>query len=269
MAPNHGDNFRRSGALGNETGRSPGLSEDDRRSEREALLASLPVRERAEARKRLEEEQYEEALRQARIEAAAERRMAADRARARMNEGTYDSPVGDSIAVRVAVPSSNHHASGGVKSLKTAKTRQKSKNPFGDTWDDSTGGGWAMLDNNLLDDEPPAQVLKPRNRSGNGARRGQGIWADSPQNTQNSVRERQERAKQRDQDQHKAALNAARKEAAAERCRLMMLQQRAESGDGGQRRNNMLANADPAAIDAMGWEAFQRMLDAPEVEACG
>jgi hypothetical protein len=64
-----------------------------------------------------------------------------------------------------------------------------------------------------------------------------------------------------DDQEHLAALTAARKEAVAERRRLSLLQQQALSGGGG---GGVLADADPAAIDALGWETFQRMLHSPE-----
>jgi hypothetical protein len=63
------------GGSGQHFDQSPPPPEAERRAAREALLAAVPVRERAEMRKRLQQEQEEEDLRQARITAAAERYM--------------------------------------------------------------------------------------------------------------------------------------------------------------------------------------------------
>ena len=80
-------------------------SERERAHAREAFLAAVPVRERAEMRKMLQQEEEEEALRQARITAAAERRMAVERARARMMDAQEEeAPVGGCISVAVPPP---------------------------------------------------------------------------------------------------------------------------------------------------------------------
>ena len=95
---------------------------------------SLAVRERAEIRKRQEEEQYEEALRQARITANAERRLAAERALARMSEiESEEKPLGHTV--QVAIPTRNHppHPGLAVGAGKDAGRRAKSQNPFGAT----------------------------------------------------------------------------------------------------------------------------------------
>jgi hypothetical protein len=95
---------------------------------------SLAVKERAEIRKRQEEEQYEEALRQARITANSERRLAAERALARMSEiESEEKPL--EHTVQVAIPTRNHppHPGLAVGAGKDAGRRAKSQNPFGAT----------------------------------------------------------------------------------------------------------------------------------------
>ena len=236
---------------------------------REAMLAVMTVKERAEMRKREEEEQYEEALRQARIEAAAERRMAADRARMRMETGEFETPISDGTPVHVAVPSrrpplaSTSIFGDGHGRSKIAGSGPKvkpKKSPFGATWNDSAGGGWAMLGQNLLDDDPPHAASRPSSRV-RGAQRG-AEPIDPAQTSKGYLRqERQERDKKREEEQHAAALTAARKEAAVERRRLSLAQQRAEYLDA---QALSLADADPSAIGAIGWDAFQNLLQGSE-----
>jgi len=218
--------------------------------ERQQLLELLPVKERAEVRKRLQEQQYEEALRQARITAAAERRMAADRDRIRrIEEEDIDMPI--DRPNECCSSRRNHTAVGRGKG---AAAGSKSKaSPFPSTWNDTVcagGGGWAMLPNNVLDETPQAPTARaPATRalppSGNTV----------PQKTAHRAESARER--------HTSALAAARKEAIAERRRLEMMHGMGRMGVDGN-----LADAHPAAIDAMGRNTFQQMLTASEVCVC-
>jgi hypothetical protein len=197
------------------------------------------------------------------------RRMAVERARARMlEEQDSEAPVGGGISV--AVPQLKP-PSGRGKTLKAA-SKGKNTNPFGSTWDSSAGGtGWAMLEDNLLDEEPPPPRRKPKPVSSSGSSRvrsastGRGGGEAPSRGRERPLVIKARTADQgvvaaatADDDDHLAALSAARKEAVAERRRLSLLQQQARGGGG------VLAAADPAMIDALGWDVFQRMLHSSE-----
>jgi hypothetical protein len=234
----------------------------------ETMFDSLSVRERAEARKQLEEEQYEEALRQARITAAAERRLAAERARARMEDGELEDSAIASTNVHVAVPKRKPQQLAQTAGAAKGTSRRAAKGAFGTTWNDSVGGGgWSMLPDRVLDEEPPPPPAKTtshsRGRGGCGAEKDACGMADFL-NSQHAVRERQDLTRRREEEEYKASLTAARLEAAAERKRLALAQNRHVGMRTQRGTHSILADADPAAVDAMGCEAFQRMLHASE-----
>jgi len=243
--------------------RGEGASDAQHKAERESLMASMTVRERAEMRKREEEEQYAEALRQARIEAAAERRMAADRARIRAETGEFeqtslDAPVHVAVpARRPPMPSSTLEGDGywRPKVAGTGARGKAKKGPFGATWNNSPGGGWAMIGENLLDEDLPQNASRPASRL-QGTHKATQQTAPT-ETSKNAARERQERSKKREEEQYAAALTAARKEAAAERRRLSLAQQRAEYLDA---QALSLADVDPSAFGNIGWDAFKGLL---------
>jgi len=217
------------------------------------------VRDRAEIRKRQEEEQYEEALRQARITANAERRLAAERALARMSEiESEEKPLGHTV--QVAIPTRNHppHPGLAVGAGKGAGRRAKSQNPFGATWNDSIGGGgWSMLSSNLIDDQPPPATkgsARSRSHCGNTDER---VVADSPQNLQHAMRERQQQAKRRDEELYEASLLRARQEAAAERKRLAEQQQH-HACEGGGTRHKAFRDEPEEFKNSFLFESFQK-----------
>jgi len=220
--------------------------------ERQQLLESLPVKERAEVRKRLEEQQYEEALRQARITTAAERRMAADRDRIRrIEEEDINMPID---RPNECCSSRRNHTALGMGKGAAAGSKSKAS-PFSSTWNDTVcagGGGWAMLPNNVLDETPQAPTARaPATRTLPHAE----LFGAVPQKTVHRAESARER--------HTSALAAARKEAIAERRRLEMMHGMGRMGVDGN-----LADAHPAAIDAMGRNTFQQMLTASEVCVC-
>ena len=208
-----------------------------RREQAEAAERKRAERKRAEEAAKKAHEEYEEQLEQYKQRGFAPAGAFPTNGAAAAEEPASwdDTPIGSAIPPprqRQRQPAAAPpRQPGGGGEPKPGPKPGGEDGPFGRSWNDgfadTTSGGWAMMGDNLLDEEPPPPRESPaprgrgrgRGRAGGRAAaggRGRGEKRQ-PRSSVKEVRQRRDEQKQEEQRQHEEALTQARIQAAAER----------------------------------------------------